>query len=147
MAQRRRNFLYHSARDLGYYERMLQDSLDHLFGGTTGIEVESSRTCTQKPLSEILKGKRGRFRNNLLGKRVDYSGRSVIIPGPNLALYQCRLPQKIALQLLQPFLIRTLTRNYGIEKYSLHTCMEWIDAWHAHAMDPCRMHYCSRLDV
>ena len=66
-----------------------------------------------KSLSEMLKGKQGRFRQNLLGKRVDYSGRSVIVPGPHLLLHQCGIPKKMALELFKPFIYCKL-EQYGL---------------------------------
>jgi len=64
-----------------------------------------------KSLSDMLRGKQGRFRQNLLGKRVDYSGRSVIVVGPNLKLHQCGLPRRMALELFKPFIMRRLIAN------------------------------------
>lgn len=94
--------------DLRYAQRLLQEGVDALIeNGRGGAKPErDARGRRLKSLSETLKGKRGRFRRNLLGKRVDYSGRSVIVSGPELALHQCGLPRERALVLLQPFLIR-----------------------------------------
>jgi DNA-directed RNA polymerase beta' subunit len=113
VAQRRRLVRFYgrySTRDLQYHERLLQESLECLFdNGTAGKKRETdSKQRAYKSLSEVLKGKRGRFRNNLLGKRVDSSGRSVIISGPDIDLYQCGLPREIAVVLFQPFLVRFL---------------------------------------
>lgn len=94
--------------DLRYAQRLLQEGVDALIeNGRGGAKPErDARGRRLKSLSETLKGKRGRFRRNLLGKRVDYSGRSVIVSGPELALHQCGLPREMALLLFQPFLIR-----------------------------------------
>jgi DNA-directed RNA polymerase subunit beta' len=90
-------------------KRMLQQSLDALFDNTRCRRpVLGSNNRPLKSLSDIIKGKQGRFRENLLGKRVDYSARSVIVVGPKLKLHQCGLPKKIALELYQPFIIRRL---------------------------------------
>jgi DNA-directed RNA polymerase subunit beta' len=89
--------------------RMLQEAVDALFdNGRHGRAVLGSGNRPLKSLSEMLKGKQGRFRQNLLGKRVDYSGRSVIVIGPKLRLHQCGLPKKMALVLFEPFIIRRL---------------------------------------
>ena len=90
-------------------KRMLQEAVDALFdNGRHGRAVTGSANRPLKSLSEMLKGKGGRFRQNLLGKRVDYSGRSVIVIGPELKLNQCGLPKKMALVLFEPFIIRRL---------------------------------------
>jgi DNA-directed RNA polymerase subunit beta' len=90
-------------------KRMLQESVDALFdNGRHGRAVTGSGNRPLKSLSDMLKGKQGRFRQNLLGKRVDYSGRSVIVNGPELKLNQCGLPKKMALVLFEPFIIRRL---------------------------------------
>src|SRR5213595_670556 len=90
-------------------KRMLQESVDALFdNGRHGHPVMGAGNRPLKSLSEMLKGKQGRFRQNLLGKRVDYSGRSVIVIGPELKLNQCGLPKKMALVLFEPFIIRRL---------------------------------------
>ena len=87
-------------------KRMIQEAVDALFdNGRRGHPVRGARNRPLKSLSDMLKGKQGRFRQNLLGKRVDYSGRSVIVVGPNLKLFQCGLPKKIALELFKPFII------------------------------------------
>lgn len=87
-------------------KRMIQEAVDALFdNGRRGHPVRGARNRPLKSLSDMLKGKQGRFRQNLLGKRVDYSGRSVVVVGPNLKLYQCGLPKKIALELFKPFII------------------------------------------
>jgi len=90
-------------------KRMLQESVDALFdNGRHGRAVTGAGNRALKSLSDMLKGKSGRFRQNLLGKRVDYSGRSVIVIGPELKLHQCGLPKKMALVLFEPFIIRRL---------------------------------------
>jgi len=90
-------------------KRMLQESVDALFdNGRHGRPVTGAGNRALKSLSDMLKGKQGRFRQNLLGKRVDYSGRSVIVIGPELKLNQCGLPKKMALVLFEPFIIRRL---------------------------------------
>jgi len=90
-------------------KRMLQEAVDALLdNGRHGRPVLGSGNRPLKSLSDMLKGKQGRFRMNLLGKRVDYSGRSVIVVGPELKLYQCGLPKKMALELFEPFIIRQL---------------------------------------
>src|SRR5210317_2112487 len=94
-------------------KRMLQESVDALFdNGRRGRVITSTNKRPLKSLSEMLKGKQGRFRQNLLGKRVDYSGRSVIIVGPELKLHQCGLPKKMALELFKPFIYNKL-ESYG----------------------------------
>jgi DNA-directed RNA polymerase subunit beta' len=90
-------------------KRMLQEAVDALFdNGRHGRAVTGAGNRPLKSLSDMLKGKGGRFRQNLLGKRVDYSGRSVIVIGPDLKLNQCGLPKKMALSLFEPFIIRRL---------------------------------------
>ncbi len=90
-------------------KRMLQQSVDALFDNNRCKRpVLASSNRPLKSLTDLIKGKQGRFRENLLGKRVDYSARSVIVVGPNLRLHQCGLPKKIALELYQPFIIRRL---------------------------------------
>ena len=95
-------------------KRMLQESVDALFdNGRRGRMIMSANKRPLKSLSDMLKGKQGRFRQNLLGKRVDYSGRSVIIVGPELKLHQCGLPKKMALELFKPVIYSRLER-YGL---------------------------------
>ena len=92
-------------------KRMLQESVDALFdNGRRGRVITGSGKRPLKSLAEMLKGKQGRFRQNLLGKRVDYSGRSVIVVGPELKLHQCGLPKKMALELFKPFLYARLDK-------------------------------------
>ena len=93
-------------------KRMLQESVDALFDNSKKKKVgRSGSTRTLRSFTDVLKGKQGRFRQNLLGKRVDYSGRSVIIIGPELRLNQCGLPIKMALELFKPFIIQKLVAN------------------------------------
>ncbi len=93
-------------------KRMLQQAVDSLLdNGRCRRAVLGSNNRPLKSLTDMIKGKQGRFRENLLGKRVDYSARSVIVVGPNLKLYQCGLPKKIALELYQPFIIRKLKQH------------------------------------
>ncbi len=93
-------------------KRMLQEAVDALFdNGRRGRVLKGSNNRPLKSLSDTLKGKQGRFRQNLLGKRVDYSGRSVIVVGPELKLHQCGLPKKMALELFKPFIYNRLERK------------------------------------
>jgi DNA-directed RNA polymerase subunit beta' len=100
-------------------KRMLQESVDALFdNGRRGRAITGANKRPLKSLSDMLKGKQGRFRQNLLGKRVDYSGRSVIVVGPELMLHQCGLPKKMALELFKPFVYSRL------EKYGMATTIK-----------------------
>ncbi len=93
-------------------KRMLQEAVDALFdNGRRGRALKGQNNRPLKSLSDMLKGKQGRFRQNLLGKRVDYSGRSVIVVGPELRLHQCGLPKKMALELFKPFIYHRLLKN------------------------------------
>ena len=93
-------------------KRMLQESVDALLdNGRRGRAITGSNRRPLKSLADMIKGKQGRFRQNLLGKRVDYSGRSVIVVGPNLKLHQCGLPKKMALELFKPFIFSKLQRR------------------------------------
>ncbi len=93
-------------------KRMLQEAVDALFdNGRGGRSILGSNGRPLKSLSDMLKGKQGRFRQNLLGKRVDYSGRSVIVVGPDLRLHQCGLPKKMALELFKPFIYNKLEQK------------------------------------
>lgn len=90
-------------------KRMLQEAVDALFdNGRRGKSIQGANRRPLKSLSDMIKGKQGRFRQNLLGKRVDYSGRSVIVAGPQLKLHQCGLPKKMALELYKPFIYNKL---------------------------------------
>ena len=91
-------------------KRMLQEAVDALIdNGRRGKPVTGASNRPLKSLSDMLRGKQGRFRQNLLGKRVDYSGRSVIVVGPDLKIYQCGLPREMALELFKPFVVKRLT--------------------------------------
>ena len=93
-------------------KRMLQEAVDALIdNGRRGRPVTGPGNRALKSLSDMLKGKQGRFRQNLLGKRVDYSGRSVIVVGPELKIYQCGLPKEMAIELFKPFVMRELVAN------------------------------------
>ena len=93
-------------------KRMLQEAVDALIdNGRRGRPVTGPNNRALKSLSDLLKGKQGRFRQNLLGKRVDYSGRSVIVVGPELKMYQCGLPKEMALELFKPFVMKILVEN------------------------------------
>ena len=90
-------------------KRMLQESVDALLdNGRRGRAITGSNKRPLKSLADMIKGKQGRFRQNLLGKRVDYSGRSVIVVGPTLRLHQCGLPKRMALELFKPFIFSKL---------------------------------------
>jgi len=93
-------------------KRMLQEAVDALIDNTkrSGAQALSSRRRPLKSLADMLRGKQGRFRQNLLGKRVDYSGRSVIVVGPELKLNQCGLPKNLALEIFRPFVINNIRR-------------------------------------
>ena len=93
-------------------KRMLQEAVDALIdNGRRGRAVTGANSRALKSLSDMLKGKQGRFRQNLLGKRVDYSGRSVIVVGPELKMYQCGLPKEMALELFKPFVMKRLVET------------------------------------
>ena len=97
-------------------KRMLQEAVDALFdNGRRGRAVTGPGNRALKSLSDMLKGKQGRFRQNLLGKRVDYSGRSVIVSGPNLKLHQCGLPKLMALELFKPFIMSRLVERKSVQ--------------------------------
>lgn len=96
-------------------KRMLQEAVDALIdNGRRGRPVTGPGNRPLKSLSDMLKGKQGRFRQNLLGKRVDYSGRSVIVVGPELKLHQCGLPKEMALELFKPFVMKKLSSDFGL---------------------------------
>ena len=107
-------------------KRMLQEAIDSLIdNGRRGRAVSRSGKRKLKSLSDMLKGKQGRFRRNLLGKRVDYSGRSVIVIGPELKLHQCGLPKRMALELFKPFVMRCLVEyNYA---HSIKSAKRLVD--------------------
>ena len=106
-------------------KRMLQEAVDQLFdSGRRSARAGGARPM--KSLAELLKGKQGRFRMNLLGKRVDYSGRSVIVVGPELQMHQCGLPKRMALELYKPFIIQRLEED-GIV-YTLKSAKKYVDA-------------------
>ncbi len=93
-------------------KRMLQEAVDSLIdNGRRGRAVTGANSCALKSLSDMLKGKQGRFRQNLLGKRVDYSGRSVIVVGPELKMYQCGVPKEMAIELFRPFVMKKLVED------------------------------------
>ena len=95
-------------------KRMLQEAVDALLdNGRRGRAIRGTNKRPLKSLADMIKGKQGRFRQNLLGKRVDYSGRSVIVVGPELKLHQCGLPKKMALELFKPFIYSRL-QAYGM---------------------------------
>ncbi len=108
-------------------QRMLQESVDALLDNGRHGRIVTSGTANHalKSLTELLKGKQGRFRQNLLGKRVDYSGRSVIVVGPELNINQCGLPKEMALRLFEPFIIRRL-RDLG-KVHTVRNAKKWIE--------------------
>jgi DNA-directed RNA polymerase subunit beta' len=107
-------------------KRMLQESVDALFdNGRRGRTITGANKRPLKSLSDMLKGKQGRFRQNLLGKRVDYSGRSVIVTGPELKLHQCGLPKKMALELFKPFIYARLDAK-GMSM-TLKQAKKWVE--------------------
>ncbi len=110
-------------------KRMLQEAVDALIDNSKrGRKMVVERNRALKSLSDMLRGKQGRFRQNLLGKRVDYSGRSVIVVGPDLEMYQCGLPKEMAITLFKPFVIRELiTRGISNNIKSAKTLIEKLD--------------------
>ena len=107
-------------------KRMLQEAVDALFAnGRRGRVITGANKRPLKSLSDMLKGKQGRFRQNLLGKRVDYSGRSVIVTGPELKLHQCGLPKKMALELFKPFIYARLDAK-GLSM-TLKQAKKWVE--------------------
>ncbi len=115
-------------------KRMLQEAVDALFDNSKRKRgaVKGANSRPLKSLSDMLKGKQGRFRQNLLGKRVDYSGRSVIVVGPELRLHQCGLPSKMALELYKPFLMRKLVQSglaSNVKKAKTLVEQETSDVW------------------
>jgi DNA-directed RNA polymerase subunit beta' len=108
-------------------KRMLQEAVDALFdNGRRGRAVTGPGNRPLKSLSDMLKGKQGRFRQNLLGKRVDYSGRSVIVAGPNLKLYQCGLPKLMALELFKPFIMSRLVERKAVQ--NIKAAKKYVDS-------------------
>ena len=113
-------------------KRMLQEAVDSLFdNGRRGRPVTGPGNRPLKSLSDMLKGKQGRFRQNLLGKRVDYSGRSVIVVGPQLQMHQCGLPKQMALELFKPFVMKRLVelshaQNIKSAKRMVERCTRWF---------------------
>ena len=100
--------------EMKYAQRLLQEAVDNLIQNSQSSGEKDSRGRALKSLSDVLKGKQGRFRQFLLGKRVDYSGRSVIVVGPKLKLYECGIPLEMALELYLPFLLKNiLNKNYA----------------------------------
>ncbi len=115
-------------------KRMLQEAVDSLFDNSRkSNSVRGSSNRPLKSLSDMLKGKNGRFRQNLLGKRVDYSGRSVIVIGPELQLHQCGLPKEMAVELFKPFIIRRLIER-GIVK-TVKSAKKYVDRRTAEVWD------------
>ena len=109
-------------------KRMLQEAVDALIDNSKKTRGNDTRTRSLKSLSDLLRGKQGRFRQNLLGKRVDYSGRSVIVVGPFLKMYQCGLPKEMALTLFRPFVIRGLmAENPNLTVAAAKRCCERQD--------------------
>jgi len=129
-------------------KRMLQESVDVLFdNGRRGKVVTGANKRPFKSLSDMLKGKQGRFRQNLLGKRVDYSGRSVIVVGPNLRLHQCGLPKKMAVELFKPFIYNKLDEKGLVTTIKSAKKMverETPDVWDA--LDEVVREYCILLN-
>ncbi len=108
-------------------KRMLQEAVDALFdNGRRGRSVTGPGNRPLKSLSDMLKGKQGRFRQNLLGKRVDYSGRSVIVAGPNLRLHQCGLPKLMALELFKPFIMSRLVERKSVQ--NIKAAKKYVDS-------------------
>ena len=108
-------------------KRMLQEAVDALFdNGRRGRAVTGPGNRPLKSLSDMLKGKQGRFRQNLLGKRVDYSGRSVIVAGPNLKLHQCGLPKLMALELFKPFIMSRLVERKSVQ--NIKAAKKYVDS-------------------
>ncbi|MDV3198205.1 MAG: DNA-directed RNA polymerase subunit beta' [Vigna little leaf phytoplasma] len=113
-------------------KRMLQEAVDSLFDNVKVNKKNNSnieRSKVLKSLSEMLRGKQGRFRQNLLGKRVDYSGRSVIIVGPELKIHQCGIPRQMALILFKPFILNKLQQTKGIDRKSAVTLYEKMNEY------------------
>ena len=121
-------------------KRMLQEAVDALIdNGRRGRPVTGPGNRPLKSLSHMLKGKQGRFRQNLLGKRVDYSGRSVIVVGPNLKMYQCGLPKEMALELFKPFVMKELVEK-GLA-HNIKSAKRKIERVHPEVWDVLRRCY------
>ena len=115
-------------------KRMLQEAVDALIdNGRRGRPVTGPGNRPLKSLSHMLKGKQGRFRQNLLGKRVDYSGRSVIVVGPNLKMYQCGLPKEMAIELFKPFVMKELVER-GLA-HNIKSAKRKIERLHSEVWD------------
>jgi len=118
-------------------KRMLQESVDSLIDNSArsakAVTAPTGKKRQLKSLADILKGKQGRFRQNLLGKRIDYSGRSVIVVGPNLELHQCGLPKTMALELFKPFIISELINRELV--HNIRSANRYIEADHAEVWD------------
>ena len=128
-------------------KRMLQEAVDALFdNGRRGRAITGPSKRPLKSLSDMLKGKSGRFRQNLLGKRVDYSGRSVIVVGPELRLHQCGLPKKMALELFKPFIYNKLEEKGYVTTIKSAKKMvekEGKDVWDSTTTSSASIRYCS----
>ena len=119
-------------------KRMLQEAVDALIdNGRRGKPVTGPNNRALKSLSDMLKGKQGRFRQNLLGKRVDYSGRSVIVVGPELKMYQCGLPKEMALELFKPFVMKRLVETKQVQ--NIKTARKMVDRASAEIWDALEM--------
>ncbi len=115
-------------------KRMLQEAVDALIdNGRRGRPVTGPGNRALKSLSDMLKGKSGRFRQNLLGKRVDYSGRSVIVVGPELKIYQCGLPKEMALELFKPFVMKELVQNGAA--HNIKNAKKMVERWQPEVWD------------
>lgn len=115
-------------------KRMLQEAVDALIdNGRRGRAVTGANNRALKSLSDMLKGKQGRFRQNLLGKRVDYSGRSVIVVGPEMKIYQCGLPKEMAIELFRPFVMKKLVEN-GVAN-NIKSAKKMVDKGRAEVWD------------
>src|SRR5947209_16607120 len=111
---------------INHEKRLLQEAVDALIdNGRRPRPVVGSNSRPLKSLSDMLKGKEGRFRKNLLGKRVDYSGRSVIVVGPHLKLHQCGLPREMALELFKPFVMKMLVETQATS--NIQTAKRMVD--------------------
>ena len=115
-------------------KRMLQEAVDALIdNGRRGRAVTGANNRALKSLSDMLKGKQGRFRQNLLGKRVDYSGRSVIVVGPELKIYQCGLPKEMAVELFRPFIMKKLVQDSSAN--NIKSAKKMVDKGHPAVWD------------